>query len=107
MEFLLFKMNLDNIIEKIKSNFSEGELISNLDDEILNWMDSDWQKDGEYESEYDWYLEYGRGEAENEIVKDMIKWWQDKYNNGKELNTEEYCQIYNKITEEYGFLDRF
>ncbi|HKL24445.1 MAG TPA: hypothetical protein VJ912_03860 [Candidatus Nanoarchaeia archaeon] len=100
-------MDLENIIEKIKENFSEGELTSRLDNEIFNWVDSDWQEDGEYESEYDWYFDYGGGEAENEIVKEMIRWWQDKYNNGKELNTEEYCKIYNKIIEEYDFLDRF
>ena len=102
-----FKMDIEEIIQKIKSNFSERDLASKLDDEILNWIDSDWQEDGDYNSEYDWYLDYGRGEAENEIVKEMIEWWKDKYNNGKEPDTEEYCKIYDRIVQEYEFLDKF
>ena len=55
------EFDLDLAITKIKEQFSDEEVISNYDEEILNWVEEDWADD--YDSEYDWYIDHNNGEA--------------------------------------------
>ena len=74
-------------VENIKISFEDAKklIIDNysdrvnqmIDDEINNgnWIDTQQMEDEGYESEYDYYIDYGNGEAEdavmNEIVNDL------------------------------------
>jgi len=70
---------IDKIMRQILDEFSEDKVVEMLDDEILNWVEPEWEE--EHESQYEWYCAYGRGEAEQEIRKQMIVWWETKYQN--------------------------
>lgn len=66
--------NKIEVLAYLKQTFPEDKITELIDDEITsgNWVDSDWDEDGEYESEYDWYQEFGNGEAED-AVKNTIE----------------------------------
>ena len=55
--------NIEMKKQWIDKNYNEMKVARMLDDEILNWVDDDWEE--ECETEFDWYNEFGRGEAED------------------------------------------
>ena len=71
------EFDLDLAITKIKEQFSDEEVISNYDEEILNWVEEDWADD--YDSEYDWYIDHNNGEAQDVVVSDIISWYKGEF----------------------------
>ena len=63
----------NKIIEIVKNYFGDKDVVSVLDQRIEDgdYIDDDWQD--EYDSEHDWYAEYGNGECENEIHGEILK----------------------------------
>jgi hypothetical protein len=94
------EFDLDFAISKIKENFSEDKVIEMYDNEMLEWVDPDWEDD--YESEYDWYIDHNNGEAQDVIINSMINWFKKEYN--KSLDSNEYVELFDKIKEEYDTL---
>lgn len=92
------EFDLDLAITKIKEHFSEEEVISNYDEEILNWMEEDWADD--YDSEYEWYVDHNNGEAQDVIISDIINWYKKEFN--KELNIDDYSELHDAIKTEYN-----
>ena len=74
---------IDEIMKQILAEFSEEKVCEMLDEEILNWTESGWE-DGEWDNEYDWYSDFGRGEAEYVIITQIKNWWRETYQ-GTEL----------------------
>ena len=66
---------LQQVTDYIKNEYSEGEVIQMIDEEITsgNWVDEDWDEGGEYASEYEWYQEFGNGEAEDVVSSSIRK----------------------------------
>lgn len=60
---------MEEVIKFIAENYPEEKVAEMYDEEILNWVDSDWNEDGDYESEYDWYKDHNSNEAEDEVIK--------------------------------------
>lgn len=88
--------DLSFIMAKIKQEFSEEKVTERLDEEILEWVDSDWEDD--YDSEYDWYQDHNNGEAEDVVIGEIIDWYEEKYD---KLSTDIKSDIIDKIKEEY------
>lgn len=80
----------------IKDNYSEDRVNSMFDDEILNWVDREQMEDEGFESEYDWYIDYGRGEAEQEIIDSIL--------NDLRNNFELEFDIFSDDTDIFEFL---
>ena len=95
------EFDLDLAITKIKEQFSDEEVISNYDEEILNWVEEDWADD--YDSEYDWYIDHNNGEAQDVVVSDIISWYKGEFS--KELSLDEYSDLYDAIKSEYGLIN--
>ena len=86
--------NVEEAMNKIRDEYTEMDVANILDEETTGggWIDDDWEEEG-YDSEYDWYMDYGRGEAEDVVVDSIIDWYESK--NGRiELGSE--------IRDEYG-----
>jgi len=96
------KFDVDFAMSKIKEHFSEDEVISSFDDEVLNWVDDDWNNDGEYDGEYDWYVDHNNGEAQDVIITNIINWFKKEFN--MSLNIEEYSELHDAIKQEYDCL---
>ena len=47
--------------------FDESQIAAKVDEAMLDFIDDDWNEDGEYESKYDWYVDHGNKEAESQV----------------------------------------
>jgi hypothetical protein len=65
-------ITLEQIYRFLEKKYTESDIRQRVDEEILEWVDEDWEED-ECESEYDWYLEYRNGEAEDEVRSEIVK----------------------------------
>jgi hypothetical protein len=61
---------MKELLNYLKENFTEEKVAEMLDEEIVNWVDPDWEED--YESEYDWYVDHNNKEAEDEVINQII-----------------------------------
>lgn len=93
----------------IKDFYTEGGMDIDLDiaERIPSYLDDDWELDGDgYNSEEEWYQDYGRGEAEGEIHNELLDaiekaidetigswYYNDKYGDVDEYIYEEYPQL--------------
>jgi len=93
--------DLDFAIAKIKDHFDEDKVIGMFDDEVLEWVDTDWED--EYESEYDWYVDHNNGEAQDSVITQIINWYKKEFN--KTLNTDEHSELFDAIKSEYDCLN--
>jgi hypothetical protein len=85
-------------MSKIKEKYSEQEVAEMFDEEILNWVDPNWEED--YESEYDWYIYHNNDEAQDVVIEQIINWYKKEYN--KELSTDEYSELFDEIKSHYN-----
>jgi|TARA_B100002003_G_C14114857_1_gene536267 hypothetical protein len=93
---------IEDIVKQIVEDFPEDKVCELFDDEVLNWVDADWEEDSE--SEYEWYSDYGRGEAESSVIESMISYWVKEYNDAKKLNTDDFIKVYDQIRGTYDCL---
>jgi hypothetical protein len=64
-------INENENMDEILSKWTEDKVLELLDECILDYVDSDWED--EYDSEYEAYVETGRGEAENDVIMQILK----------------------------------
>ncbi len=93
--------NFQKAVQWISVNYNEKKVAAMLDDEIPNWIDSDWEDDG-VEDEYDWYDEYGNKEAEDAITELIIKNTETKLK--VKFPYKEHIKIDHWIRDKYDFL---
>jgi hypothetical protein len=86
---------------KIKEQFDEDKVIGMFDEEVLEWVDSDWQDD--YESEYDWYIDHNNGEAQDSVINQIINWYKKEFD--KRLNIDDHSDLFDAIKSEYDCLN--
>ena len=101
----MLKENLETFdlqfaMAKIKDHFDEDKVVQMFDEEVLEWVDSDWQDD--YESEYDWYVDHNNGEAQDSVINQIINWFKKEFN--KTLNIDEHSELFDAIKSEYDCL---
>ena len=67
-------LSFEEAMEKIKELYSEDKVIEMYDNEIFggDWIDREQMKDEGYDDEYEYYRDYGRGEAEDVIINNII-----------------------------------
>jgi hypothetical protein len=92
------KFDLDLAITRIKEEYSDNEVASRYDLEIMEWVDPDWEED--YESEYDWYIDHNNGEAQDVVIGEMISWYKSTYD--KDMSDDDYSELFDEIKSEYG-----
>jgi len=92
--------DIDYALLKVKEQYSESEVCQMFDDEVLEWVDDNWED--EYESEYDWYVDHNNGEAQDTIITQMINWFKSKYN--QDMTIDEYSNLFDSIKNEYDCL---
>lgn len=92
------QFDLDLAITRIKEEYSDNEVASRYDLEIMEWVDPDWEED--YESEYDWYIDHNNGEAQDVVIGEMISWYKRTYD--KDMSDDDYSELFDEIKSEYG-----
>lgn len=58
----------------IKDNYTDANVDELFDEEVSSgdWIDKEQMEEEGYESEYDYYIDYGRGEAEDAVMSKII-----------------------------------
>jgi hypothetical protein len=90
--------DLDLAITRVKEEYSDNEVASRYDNEIMEWVDPDWEED--YECEYDWYIDHNNGEAQDVVIGEMIDWYKSTYD--KDISDDDYSELFDEIKSEYG-----
>ena len=98
--------NTNDIKNFVKILYTENEINTEISDNILNFLDDDWEEN--YDSPDEWYIDYGRGEAEDIIINEIINkiskflnepadnwYFNDKYGDIDEIIYEVYPQLQN------------
>lgn len=80
----------------ILEHYDEDKVIDMKDEQMHEYIDVDQMESEGYESEYDYYVDYGRGEAESDVMRDIIRHLKSK----KNLTFVEY----DEDTDLYQFL---
>jgi hypothetical protein len=91
----------ERVIDFILSNNTDGSINDAVNEAIPDFLDDDWQSDG-YVDEYDWYADYGHGEAEDQVRMEVE---QEVFNEFQFLKVGEdqadWHNNYQKITGEF------
>lgn len=87
-------------IEQIKKYYNREQLLNKLSKEIEKYLDEDWQNDG-YEDFFSWYYDFCNGEAEENIVDQLIEEFVD---HPSLIDIDEYCNYSRTIKDNYEFL---
>ena len=81
----------EDIIKKLLSENTEDSIRERVDNQLHEYVDDDWEDD--YESEYDWYVDHCNGEAESDILREVI-------NAGfPNLSSDNYCIVFDALKE--------
>jgi len=65
-------MDFESAKRWLIENFDDERVVAMLDEEIPEWVDRESMENEGYESDYDWYIDYGRGQAESAVVKQLV-----------------------------------
>ena len=96
----------EKMIEFVNS-LEEDTVASDLDEEIGNWVDEEDADDFFGEGNWDTheaYSEFGRGEAEETIVSNYIRQFENKFS--VKLTTDQGLELYEILTDKFDFLRR-
>jgi hypothetical protein len=89
--------------EEVSKLLDYDDIINGYDNEILNWIDYEQMEDEEYESEFDYYVDYGNGEAEDVVLSDYLSGLDLGYDDFEDGEYEELKEIIVDKTGISGF----
>ena len=74
-------------VKQLLINYNYTSITQLIDTEIIDgcWVDDDWEDDGDFSDEYEWYGDFGRGEAEDVVMEEIINFLIDKVGITNEL----------------------
>lgn len=94
----LDEFDINFAMAKIKDKYSDMDVAQMFDEELLEWVDPDWED--EYESEYDWYIDHNNGEAQDVVIESIIDWYKKEFD--KKLTTDQYSELFDEIKSHYS-----
>lgn len=83
----------------LTENYSEEDIVSKIDETIPEYLDPDWEDD--FGDIYEAYVETGRGEAESQVINEIIEEFGLSTENRSISDTDLYLEIYDYIKEKY------
>lgn len=86
---------VEELFQKIIAKHDEQEVCANVDDLKHEYV-SDWED--EFDSLEEAYEEQGRGEAERQALRELIKAEQ------VELSLDDYCDLHDRLADHYGLI---
>ncbi len=85
---------MDSYFQNIINSNTESDVYDKVNECIPNFLDDDWED--EFDDEFDAYSEQGRGEAESQVIHELIK------SIDEVLTSDEECELFDKIKEHYN-----
>jgi hypothetical protein len=90
-------MTNEDIAKDILKNNDEDSVLDAVSESIYDYIDSDWED--EYEDIHEAYGETGRGEAESQILHQIIEGWQKETDTN--LSIDNFCEVFDILKEEW------
>lgn len=87
-----------SILREIKNNNSKEDVLNQIDEQKLEYLDEGWKE--EFEDENEAYEETGRGEAENDILMQLI----DSIPEGKQISDIDKIIIFDELVIYYELI---
>ena len=99
------KITFEQAKDWIRENYTDTKICEMFDNEVYSgdWIDREQFEQEEYEDEYEYYIDYGHGEAENVVINEVFA----DLNSKKELDFDMYdsdTNLYRFMCEEYDCL---
>ena len=88
---------IEDITSFILKNYSQGKVDNLIGKKIPEYVDPGW--DDEFETEEEWYNEYGQGEAEYDVITEIIQ--QASRKNNVNLSQTEFADLQNWFYKKY------
>ena len=85
----------EEIYEKIIKNDNNIDVFGKVDEAIPDFLNSDWED--EFEDIYEAYEEQGRGEAESQVLREVMAIY-----GASDLDIDEYVDLLEEVAEYYG-----
>lgn len=89
------------VLDFLSKNYTEERVTEDFDEEVNNWVDSDWEDDGNYSDEYEWYIDHNNGEAQDVVIRNIVEDIKSNVQNLIHLQDEELISL---LKEEYSCL---
>jgi hypothetical protein len=88
--------------EWLKKNYSDEKVCEMFDEEVSsgNWIDAQQYEEENYGSEHDYYIDYGRGEAESAVMNMIFDNLKLEYELDFDLYSDD-TDLFQFIKEEY------
>ena len=91
--------NMTDLTKNILANNTEDDVKRRIDAAIPDFVGPGWED--EFDDIFEAYAEQGRGEAESQVLKEIIE--SASQSQGlTDLTTDQYCEVFNKLTNEWG-----
>lgn len=83
---------INSLISYIVKNYNEEEIVSKIEKKAIDeYVPNDWETKAK--DEIEWYEKYGRGEAEEDIIKEIIQ--EASRRKSVTLSATEYADLQN------------
>ncbi len=96
-------MNLAHIVTQIQQDYPESEIEGLLQEKLKTISPRTYQREG-YENAKELYRDCGNGEYDDEVIDDLILYWERHYNRGPGLSEGETSELHDLLLEAYGVL---
>ena len=87
---------LSSLKDYITKKYKESDVDEMVDAQVMEYIDADWEDDGEYDNEQEWYDDFGHGEAEDDIInqltKEAMNYTKTKLNFNERIKFDEWLQ---------------
>lgn len=84
-------IDVEEMFKQITEANSEDHVLERVDEAIPEYLHDGWEED--FDSEYDAYVETGNGEAESQVLRELM---------GDLPDCEHWHELYDKLKEHYG-----
>lgn len=90
-------MTVDEITKDILNTVDETTIHERVSEAIHDYIDDGWED--EYDDIHEAYQETGRGEADSQVLNEVLSTWQN--DNGVELSLDDFCDVFERLADEW------
>ncbi len=93
-------MQVAEIVKRILDENDESVVLEMVDDQRHEYIDDDWDASGDYDDEYEWYIDHCNNEAEDDILNGILRQFETKH--GLSINLDDYSSIFEQLKEAWS-----
>ncbi len=92
-------MTVPEIVKLLLAQYDESEIRERADDQMHEYIDDDWDASGDYDSEYEWYIDHNNGEAEDDVLNEVVRGYEKDHG---ELSIDNFADVFDTLKMEWN-----